>query len=478
MTKALPTGRIQNTRRNMQLVLHILYAILVFCAWWGAPTACAQGTPQLVSVTPANGDTNVTLNSSLVFVFNQPMDINVPAVPSFPPFLVGNLDVTPANHYPSGTWSADGRTLTCEASSPLPANANVNWTLNPAGSMFPLTSSSGVPLATVSGSFKTGSSGGGGCDQTGLPPGWGNYSISKSGFYEQTSAADPLPAAQSPFLFGAFVRGPSSGPAVTGGSVTLPDNTRDDLQGLGGFFVFSDNPSTEAALDSTYPAGGYTLRFTQTGQPERVIAMTMPAGNPPVPKIANFPAAQAVNASQDFTLSWGAFTGAGANDSISLSISDGAGKTVFLVPDLCVPRTLSVTATSIVLPAGTLISNQTYTATLSFGRTFYFSTNDVPQMAGYGSVMRSTRFTIKTGSVVSPPDPARLTGSRLLPSGDPEIDLTGTPTRSYSLERTGNLTTPNWTPVGSVVMDATGKGIFQDTQPGNTFPLFYRAVAN
>jgi len=54
----------------------------------------------------------------------------------------------------------------------------------------------------------------------------------------------------------------------------------------------------------------------------------------------------------------------------------------------------------------------------------------------------------------------------------------GTPTRSYSIERTGSLTTPNWIPVGSVGMDATGKGIFEDTQPNKTYPLFYRAVAN
>src|SRR6185369_5376185 len=174
MTKPLSTGRNENIRAGMR-VLHLLCATLLFGAWWGAPTARAQGTPQVVSVTPPNGDTNAALNSNLVFVFNQPMDTNVPVLPSFPPFLVGNLDVTPANHFLSGTWSADGRTLTCEPSSPLPANANVNWTLNPANSMFPLTSASGVPLTTVSGSFKTGSSSGGGCDQTGLPPGWGNY---------------------------------------------------------------------------------------------------------------------------------------------------------------------------------------------------------------------------------------------------------------------------------------------------------------
>jgi hypothetical protein len=479
MTKARPTGRIEIIQAAMQRVLRILCATLLFGAWWNSPCARAQGTPQLASVAPPNGETNAALNSKLVFVFNQPMDTNVFVLPSFPPILVGNLDVTPANYFLSGTWSADGRTLTCETFSPLPANADVHWTLNPANSTFPLTSSTGVPLITVSGSFRTGSSSGGGCDQTGLPPGWGNFSIYKNSSYEQTTAADPLPAAQSPFVFGAFVRGPSGGPEVTGGSVTLPDNTRNDLEGLGGSFFFSTNPPTQAALDSAYPAGSYTLRFTQTAQPERVITMDMPAFNSPVPKIANFSAAQAVDATQDFTLNWGPFTGAGANDFISLVVSDDLGGVAFQAPDLCVPRNLLVTATSIVIPARALKTNQTYMAALSFGRIFYFSTNAVPQMAGYGSIMRSTRFTIDTGSGgPGLPDPAGVTGTRLLPNGNPEMDLTGTPTRSYSIERTGSLSTPNWTPVGTVGMDATGKGIFQDSQPNKTFPLFYRAVAN
>ena len=441
-----------------------------------APVAHAQGAPQLVSVTPANGTTNADINTSIVFLFNQTMDTNVPVLASFPPFVVGNFDVTPANHYISGSsWSADGRTLTCPAQVPLPADSTVSWTLNPAGSMFPLTSSGGVPLATVSGSFKTGSGGGGGCSQTGFPPGWGNYSITKNYTYDQTSAADPVPASQSPFLFGAFVQSPSGGPDVTAGSVTLPDSTSLDLDGFGSTFFYATNPPTENALDTAFPAGAYTLRFMQTGQSERVINMTM-AGNPPVPKIANFVAAQAVNAAQDFTLNWNAFTGAGANDYISLSISD-ASHVVFQAPDPCVPRTLAVSATSIVVPAGTLTSNKVYTAVLSFGRNFYSSTNAVPQMAGSGSIVRITQFTINTGSI-SLPDPANLTSSRLLQNGNPAFDVTGTPTRSYNIERTGTLNPPGWSQIGTVSLDSLGKGAYEDTTPNKTFPLFYRAVGN
>jgi hypothetical protein len=476
----LKTMALTFVRRDRHAGLFTLGTALVLGSLSTVP-ADAQ-TPQLVSVTPANGTTNAALNSSLVFVFDQPMDTDVIVIPSFPPFLIGNLDISRAGHYTDGSWSADGRTLTCVPSVPLPADANVTWTLNPAGSAFPFASASGTPLATVSGSFKTTSGGGGTneCDPRGLPSGWGSYSVTKNLSYDQVSSADPLPSTNSPFLFGVFVNGPSAGPAVSAGSITLPDSSRQDLQGFFGLFTFSETAETESALDTAYPSGSYTLRFTQTGQPERVIPMTMPATKPPVPKIENFTEAQAVNAAQDFTLRWGAFTGAAANDYLRLMISDDPGTTVFQAPDYCVPRTLAVTATSIVIPANTLQTNKTYTASLSFGAFFHFSTNAVPEMSGVGSIVRSTSFTIKTGTGGGPglPNPANLAGARLLSNGNPEISLSGTATRTYTVERTGSLSSPNWMPAGTVTMDAGGNAVFQDTQPNKTFPLFYRAVGN
>lgn len=565
----------------------------------------AQGTPTVTSVTPANGATGVAVDSALVFVFNTPMDVDVSFIPSVPPFVVGNMEFTPSGAVAAVEfqWSADGRTLTCQPVSEMPANATIAWKLNPAGAMFPIKSSGGAALATVSGSFTTGAGGGGGgtepqlvssdpadgatavpvtstvvfvfdqamqkntalggfppavpgavawggtgvtatkfsyawsedgqtltctyagelpgnteitwalnpgtliqlqneagdplptgvysgsfttgqggggenCDPSGVPSTWGSYSISKMASYQQTSPADPVPVAESPFAFSAFVTGPQAGPAATAGSLTLPDNTSKTLQALFGFLTFTDTPTTEAALDTAYPAGNYTLRFTQTGQPERVIPMTLPAANVPVPKIANYAAAQAVNAAQDFTLAWNAFTGAGASDYISLSITDGQGNLLFQAPNPCVPRELAVTASSIVIPANTLQTNKIYNGTLAFGHTFYSSTNTVPDMAGFGGVMRHTDFTINTGAGSGTADPARFTGYRLLPNGNPQMDLTGTAGHAYTIQRTSDLTAPNWSTAGTVTMNAFGTAVFEDTGAVTTFPLFYRAVAN
>lgn len=570
------------------------------------PAVRAQGTPTVTSVTPANGATAVAVDSALVFVFSTPMDTDASFIPSVPPFVIGNLEFTPAGAVAAVDfqWSGDGRTLTCQPVSELPANTTITWKLNPAGAMFPIKSSGGVSLGTVSGSFTTGAGGGGGgtgpklvssnpadgattvpvtstvvfvfdqamqkntalggfppavpgavawggsgvtatkfsyawsddgqtltctyagelpgnmeitwalnpgtliqlqneagdplptgtysgsfttgpgggggenCDPSGVPSTWGSYSLSKTASYQQTSPADPVPASEMPFAFGAFVTGPQAGPAATAGSVTLPDNSTKSLEALFGYLTFNDTPATEAALDAAYPAGNYTLRFTQTGQPERVIPMTLPAANVPVPKIANFAAAQAVNAAQDFTLSWNAFTGAGTGDYISLTITDGQGNVLFQAPNPCVPRELAVTATSIVIPANTLQTNKLYSGTLAFERNFYSSTNAVPDMAGFGGVMRHTEFTINTGAGGGTADPARFTGYRLLPDGNPQMDLTGTAGHAYTIQRTSSLTTPNWSTAGTVTMDAAGAAVFEDTAAVKTFPLFYRAVAN
>lgn len=575
---------------------------LLFVALLGINLIALQparaAAPVLSQVTPARGATGVALTTPLVFVFDQAMAA-VPAFPSVPPFVVGNLELEPADSVPSvdAEWSADGRTLTCTPSDDWPASTVISWKLNPSGSMFPFTSSGGTALATTTGTFTTGTGGGGGgdepilasstpangalnvavtttvtfvfdrpmtklaipgdsvqwfatgldptkfgytwsadglslvcdyagdfpagtliawtlnrgsstvkltsatgvalpddtysggfqtasgggggdCDPDGVPNTWGSYSLAKQASYVQTSTSDPSPASETPFVFGAYVVAPQAGPVTSTGSVTLPNATPYNLSAgpVGGYLLYTATPASESALNTAYPAGGYTLRFTQTGQAERVIPMTMPAFSSPVPKLANFTSAQSVNAGQDFTLNWNSFTGASGSDRLSLMITDSKGKVVFQAPDLCVPRPLAATATSIQLPANTLASNQTYTATLAFQKVFYASTNTVPQMAGYGALVRETEFTIKTGTGGSV-TPARFTAFRLLPNGNPELDLTGTASTLYTIERSGSLGTPIWTAVGVVMTDPSGKATFQDAQSGKTFPLFYRAVA-
>jgi hypothetical protein len=451
-----------------------------------ASAAWAQA-PQLVSVDPPNGATDVATDAEIVFVFDQPMDTSVPLVPSLPQFgLVGNYELTGAGQFNflNGTWSEDGLTLTCTATVPFPANSTVVWTLNPVGSTEPFTNEDGTELATVTGSFTVGTGGGGGGDEdcNGLPDGWGGYSFFKGARYEQTSTADPVPEMPEPFAIGVSISSPEAGPEVTEASLTLPDTSEVPLDGFFGTFFFFEEFDEESALDTAYPAGAYTLRFTQSGEPERVVPMSMPANNVPVPKIQNYDAAQQINAAEDFTLQWNSFTGADpGEDFLVLTIFDSElAEVVFQAPDFCLPRELAVTATSVVIPSGTLVDGRTYSGSLSFGRGFHISTNDIPDMAGSGNISRDTSFDLHAGTGGGgPADPATLSGFQLLGNGNPEFQLAGSAGTTYTIERTSDLTpTIIWELVGTVTMDGAGQGSFEDTEAAKVFPLFYRAVAD
>lgn len=447
--------------------------------------APAQTPPALVSVVPANGATGVSPSAAIVFTFDQAMNVDLPVIPTLPGILVGSFEIQPADvaMFIAGTWGADGRTLRLEPLQPLAANLTLTWRLNPPGTMFPLQSAAGGVLATVSGGYQIGAGGGGGggdCENTEIPEGWGYFGLRKDGHFLQTSptSIEPAPGFEDPpFSFSAVVTGPAAGPAVTAGSLTRPGGASEPLVMAGGFAVLFEDFETEAELHAAFPAGAYTLRFTQAGQPQRVINLTMPGGALLRPRIANHAAAQAVNAAADFTLQWDAFPGATANDRIFLDISDLTGNSVFEAPDVCVPRDLPVNATSIVIPAGTLAAGQTYTGTLTFDRVFYFSTNAVAGMVGSGSVSGNTEFTIRTGGGPGPGGPATFRNYRLTPGGNPAFELTGTAGGTYGIQRAGTVNAASWPEIATITLDPGGAAAFEDTQPGKVFPLYYRAVA-
>ena len=446
-----------------------------------------EGEPKLLTTTPADGASAVPVTAAVRFVFDQAMQ-KTPGIGGFPPFAPGAV-VWSGNGLDPGkftyAWSGDGTTLLAEYAGDLPGTTKISWALNPATAVVKLASEGGVelPEGLYSGSFTTAAGSGGGgnpCDDDGVPDGWGFYTVTKLLSYVQESASDPTRAMEDAFQFGALLQAPEAGPAVTAAQVVVPPNITKTLEGVpfGGFFVFNETFDTPAALNAAYPGGNYTLKLTQTGAAERSIAMSMPGSTPPTPKISNFAEAQAINATRAFTLRWNAFTGASADDSLVLSIMDQSD-VVFQAPDPCVPRELAVTATSIEIPANTLTAGKSYRATLSFGDVFYFSTNTVANMSGFGSIAATTEFEIKTtgGAGPGPAAPARFTSYRMLENGRPQMSLTGTAGMTYTLQRATRISPGDWQTAGTVVMDAGGNATFEDAQPGAFRPLYYRAVA-
>ncbi len=74
--------------------------------------------------------------------------------------------------------------------------------------------------------------------------------------------------------------------------------------------------------------------------------------------------------------------------------------------------------------------------------------------------------------------PATFVAFRLLPNGNPELTISGTPLKTYSIRRSATIVSPSWNGAGNVLTDAQGNGIFKDTDPPLVFPAFYQAVGN
>jgi len=305
----------------------------------------------------------------------------------------------------------------------------------------------------------------------------GSYSISKYLSYQQTSATDVIPRASSPALFSVAISSPNLGPVVTNGSVTLPDNSQRVLANQGGFYVFTDFSDSEAMLNANYPSGGYTLRFQQTGQPERVVDMAMADPPTATPMILNYAEAQGIDATKNFTLQWNAFTPQVPGAFLLLVISDAAGHLVFMAPNPCIPRALDPTATSIMIPTNYFSPGATYTGQLVFGVAFYSQT-DTNGMLGYGAAQKSTSFSLQSTNRAVVLAKARFTGYQLLPNGRPQLNLSGTPNQIYTILRSQKIATQNWNPLVPVTMNSSGIAIFEDTDATLTFPAFYRAIGN
>lgn len=435
------------------------------------------GAPTLGSVSPPDGDENVQTNILVTFRFSQPMKpIDLPGGPS-PAIQWTGLGLDPARF--RYTWSADGRSLGVEYLGGWPLKTRIDWALNPPGASVVFETTTGKLLAsdTYRGGFRT----------TAIPtctivatnPTWGSYGINKRSEFRQTSTADPVEEtrgdlAPAPHVFSAVVQSPSFGPAFTGGTVQRPNGATTNLTPSVVLSYYEVLP-TEADLETAFPTGSYQLRLLQTGLPEWVIDMQLNAGDlPPVPKVLNFAEAQQVDASRDFSLRWTSFANGDGDDLISIFISSADGDVVFQAPNFCIPIPLTPADTSVVIPADTLVPNRNYKAELLFGKSFYGSTNTIPQMTGYGFRLRATRFTVTTVGSMPPELPPTLNNPGLTADGKATFSVHGVAARSYAVQRASQADAGSWTSAGNIQTDGNGGATFVDPEPVGNASRFYR----
>ncbi len=181
------------------------------------------------------------------------------------------------------------------------------------------------------------------------------YTIKEKSFEQIDNSAPINPVEWS---FGAGVEG---GNNVTGGSLDYP----------GGNLVFTGSPgeyetdgieyASQAELDAAFPNGAYTLNITVDGSgqvlgPSNITGDTYPTA----PHITNLEEFRASDHTQNFTLTWNAFSGADAEDRILIIGRDKSSDDDFVF------EFLDSSVTSYEIPADSLTPDNRYEFDLLF----------------------------------------------------------------------------------------------------------------
>ncbi len=164
----------------------------------------------------------------------------------------------------------------------------------------------------------------------------------------------------------------------------------------------SDIYMTQSALDADIPNGVYTLKTYGIGFTPLSTTLTLTGNNYPAnPQFLNFTAAQNVNPSSDFTLSWNSL-GLTANDFIQVSVYDCNDNEVFITPDPMRPGALNGLATSVVIPAYTLYPGLQYIVELAAAKIGTVVTNrssdgnEIVVVPGYIKILKMPLITTGT----------------------------------------------------------------------------------
>jgi hypothetical protein len=420
--------------------------------------------PTLFFTFPSDQTTNSSGNTIVNFSFSEAMaDTHS---------IKWSTNIDPARF--SYFWASENSTLVCMYQGGFPADSTITWELNPTvNDPNNFKDVAGNPLASVvyKGSFFTGEGGGGSVDPCdgGGDTSAGFYSLSKTIHYYQTNNSAPIFDSTNQAAFFAGFRSPTN---FTTSAVTLtgPGNLNQNLPNSFGFFFFQDSVANESTLNTAYPSGNYTFTANTSAGTKSGTLNLGTTTTVPIPQITNFEELKTMNISNDFTLKFAAFTGANSTgDGIFISISDDSG-TTFIAPDPCHDITLPVTATSIVIPAGTFKSGKSYDGSITFSHGLSFDTNSIVNTPGSASVAKTTLFGFAPGQVVVPAPtwnkPTRNTDGTL------NLVLTGQNGASVVIESSATLKN-DWAPISTNIF-SNGQVTF--TVPATAKPgKFYRA---
>ncbi len=209
------------------------------------------------------------------------------------------------------------------------------------------------------------------------------YAI-KEKVYDQQGNTPPTEPTK--WSYGAGASGDSGLTAV---SVTLPGagSATEIIGDEGSFDLDSENVATQAEVDAVFPNGSVSFSVTDGGSTQNLGPFSISGDSyPNAPHITNALELQASDLSQDFILTWNAFTGADDDDQVLLQIWDDNANEELIF------EFLDNATTSYTLPGGTFSADNYYDVDI----TFINKTDGLPSPETIIGYLSSTSYLLST----------------------------------------------------------------------------------
>ena len=164
---------------------------------------------------------------------------------------------------------------------------------------------------------------------------------------------------------------------------------------------YDASAGTQSALDAQFPNGDYQLTVNTAHDGTHTVAVSLTGdAYPAAPRVVNFDAAQAINASADFVVSWEAMSGGTDTDYIQFQVRDDQDNEVFSSGELGKDAMhLDGTATGVVIPRGTLQAGRSYSCELMFAKITGLDTTSYPGTLAIAGYFAYTDLSIQSQAV-------------------------------------------------------------------------------
>lgn len=305
---------------------------------------------------------------------------------------------------------------------------------------------------------------------------YSKFTLAEGVFYIQTNSSGPTLQGTEPYGFEAGIS-LETNLSATAATLALPGQAAKPMKRANNQqFAFIVLTNTFANLQGAFPDGTY--QFTVANSTWQV---TLPSGItlPNTPTLLNYQAAQNIDPTKDFPLTWSALAGGTASDVISVDVRDTNGNSILRTPKYGCAGDLDGTATSLLIPANSLASNQTYRVTLLFAKEGEFNTNAAPHVALIAGTEAQNVISIATTTASGTPQTGVGIANLMLLGGQAvRFDLQTTPGQNFTVQFATDLQqTSGWTNILTGTAASTLTPV-TNHPPVSSLTGFYRAFGD